>query len=232
MKTLTLMVLLCSSYFIKAQENKLKNCSQYYAFGGSYIDLETLEAVELEPPVTDFKQCSDYKERFETEKGPVFGSKAFFIAQDEKKGIYNFRLREKNERVKTLAGWITMKAEEDAQGTVLELTTKEGKVHPITLPYGAATCNLLLNGDWLYLANYSSIATGSSLYAFHLKTGKIAWTAEVKQLNRDHSKYHNEVILSLYKDVLIMEGQEHAGAYVQFFEAQTGKRLAVFGDFL
>jgi hypothetical protein len=58
------------------------------------------------------------------------------------------------------------------------------------------------------------------------------WTADVKQINASHSEYANKVTLSMYKNKIVMEGNESYGNYVQLFDAETGKRLATFGDFL
>lgn len=100
------------------------------------------------------------------------------------------------------------------------------------IPYSSAACDLILQGHLLYIANYHPIATGSSLHCFDMKTGKMKWTADVKQINASHSEYYNKVTLSMYKNKIIMEGNEAYGDYVQLFDAETGKRLAVFGDFI
>ncbi len=100
------------------------------------------------------------------------------------------------------------------------------------IKYGNPSCDFILKDNLLYIANYHPIATGSSLQCFDLKTGKMKWTADVKQIMASHSEYSNKVILSIYKNKIIMEGDEASGDYVQIFDAETGKRLAVFGDFL
>ncbi len=96
---------------------------------------------------------------------------------------------------------------------------------------GNPACDLILKNNLLYIANYHPIATGSSLHCFDLNSRKMKWTADVKQIMASHSQYSNKVILSMYKNKIIMEGDEAYGDYVQIFDAETGKRLAVFGDF-
>ena len=77
----------------------------------------------------------------------------------------------------------------------------------------------------LVLCFYNPISTGSGLYAYSKATGELIWKADVKQLNVPHSEYYNTVIVSLYKDVIIMEGIEAEGHYLQLFDIHTGKRL-------
>ena len=89
----------------------------------------------------------------------------------------------------------------------------------------ANTAETVLIGGVLYIAFYHGIATGSSLYAYDLNTGRELWKADVKQLNIDHSEYYNKVYLSAYKDKIIMEGVEAEGKYLQIFDSETGKRL-------
>lgn len=100
------------------------------------------------------------------------------------------------------------------------------------IKFGNPGCDFILKDNLLYIANYPPIATGSSLQCFDLKTGKMKWTADVKQIMASHSEYSNKVVISMYKNKIIMEGDEASGDYVQIFDAETGKRLAVFGDFL
>jgi hypothetical protein len=84
----------------------------------------------------------------------------------------------------------------------------------------------LVTGDLLIIAFFHRIATGSSLYAFDLKTGAKTWQAEVQQLNVGHSKYWNDVSLELRGATVVMRGFEAAGCYQQIFDVATGKRLS------
>ncbi|MDD3877079.1 MAG: hypothetical protein PHT69_10685 [Bacteroidales bacterium] len=92
-------------------------------------------------------------------------------------------------------------------------------------------CELILKDSLLYIANYHPIATGSELYCFDLHHNKIKWKADVEQLMVEHSKYYNKVTLSMYKNKIIMEGNEAGGNYLQIFDTETGTRLASFGNF-
>jgi len=88
----------------------------------------------------------------------------------------------------------------------------------------------LLADSLLVIAGFHSDMPGSSLSCISLKTGKTKWIGDVIQMNFPHSKYSNQVILSRYKDKIIMEGNESGGDYLQIFDINTGKRLAEFGD--
>lgn len=108
----------------------------------------------------------------------------------------------------------------------------DGQKFSFAVKYGDPACNCILKGDKLYIATYHPISTGSGLQCFNLSTGKMEWTADVKQINASHSEYWNTVTLSMYKDKIVMEGNEAYGDYVQLFDAETGKRLAAFGDYI
>src|SRR5690606_32229672 len=108
-------------------------------------------------------------------------------------------------------------------------TMINGKEYSFSIDYADQACEFLLKGDLLYIANYHPIATGSSLHCFDLKTEKMKWTADVLQVNASHSEYYNKVTLSMYKDRLLMQGDEAYGSYLQIFDAESGKRLKQFG---
>lgn len=131
-----------------------------------------------------------------------------------------------DENEKDLAGFIT---QTDDHFTVLMIDNSK---YEFEIKNGNPSCDVILKDNLLYIANYHPIATGSSLYCFDLQSRKMKWTADVKQMMASHSKYSNKVTLSMYKDKIIMEGNESYGDYVQIFDAETGKRLAVFGDFI
>jgi len=127
---------------------------------------------------------------------------------------------------KNLAGFVTQ--DEDHFTVQMIDNTK----YEFEIKYGNPACDFILKDNLLYIANYHPISTGSSLHCFDLKTGKMKWTADVKQIMADHSEYSNKVTLSMYKNKIIMEGNESYGDYVQIFDAETGKRYAAFGDFI
>lgn len=131
-----------------------------------------------------------------------------------------------DENEKNLAGFVT-KVDDHFSVQMIDNTKYEFEIKN-----GDPACEFILKDHLLYIANYHPIATGSSLQCFDLHTSKMKWIAEVKQIMASHSEYSNKVTLSMYKDKIIMEGDEASGDYVQIFDAETGKRLAFFGDFL
>lgn len=125
-----------------------------------------------------------------------------------------------------LVGFVTNKEDK------FTVNMLDGSRYGFEIKYGDPACDFILKDSLLYIANYHPIATGSSLHCFDLRSGKMKWTADVKQINAAHSEYMNKVTLSMYKNKIIMEGDEASGDYVQIFDAVSGKRLACFGDFL
>jgi len=87
----------------------------------------------------------------------------------------------------------------------------------------------LLKDSILVMATYSKILTGANLAAYHFKTGEMLWRADVAQMNVEHSQYYNKVILSLYKNKIILEGIEAAGRYMQIFDIKNGESLFLSG---
>lgn len=136
-----------------------------------------------------------------------------------------------DENDKELIGFVTSKKDYEGkkQPSTYNITMVDGKKYSFSINYGSQACEFLLSGDLLYIANYHPIATGSSLHCFDLKAGKMKWTADVLQVNASHSQYWNQVTLSMYKNKIIMQGDEAYGSYLQFFDAESGKRLKQFG---
>ena len=112
-----------------------------------------------------------------------------------------------------------------------EVLLFDGREFKFEIEYASDACDFILKGEKLYIANYHPIATGSSLHCYDLTKKKVIWTADVKQINASHSEYYNSVVLGLYKDKVLMYGLEANGEYLQIFDANSGERLAVFGDF-
>ncbi|PLW93482.1 MAG: hypothetical protein C0592_05950 [Marinilabiliales bacterium] len=130
-----------------------------------------------------------------------------------------------DENEEKLAGFI------DGDDGKFKITMLDGRTFKFGIEYGGPACNCILKGDMLYITDYHPIATGSGLQCFNMKTGKMQWTADVKQVMASHSEYYNTVTLSMYKNKIIMEGVEAYGQYVQIFDAETGERLACVGEF-
>lgn len=136
-----------------------------------------------------------------------------------------------DEKEQELVGFVTSKKDYKAekQPVNFEISMIDGKKYEFSIDYANEACEFLMKDSLLYIGNYHPISTGSSLHCFDLRTGKIKWTADVLQVNASHSEYWNKVTLSLYKDKLIMQGDEAYGSYLQIFDSETGKRLADFG---
>lgn len=98
-----------------------------------------------------------------------------------------------------------------------------------TIAHADNTCETIVINNKLVVANYHSIATGSSLQCFDLETGKQLWKASVLQVNASHSEYYNTVLLNVFENKIIMEGIESYGKYLQVFDPDSGERLACFG---
>jgi len=130
-----------------------------------------------------------------------------------------------DEKEENLVGFVT---QEEDHFTIL---MTDNKTYEFDIKYGSPACEFILKDNLLYIANYHPISTGSGLCCFDLNTSIMKWKADVKQVMASHSEYSNKVTLSMYKNKIIMEGNESYGDYVQIFEAETGKRLAAFGDF-
>ncbi len=155
-------------------------------------------------------------------KTVVLSMDDFIISEYDKTA--NGLILDKDE--KNLIGFIT-KNDQRFSVQMIDSTTYEFEIKDRNPAF-----ECILKDNVLYIANYHPIATGSSLYCVDLHTGKTKWTADVKQIMAAHSEYSNKVTLSIYKDKIIMEGDESYGNYLQIFNAKTGKRLAAFGDFL
>jgi len=136
-----------------------------------------------------------------------------------------------DENEESLVGFVTAKKDYKAekQPVSFEINMINGKKFDFSIEYGNEVCEFLMKDSLLYIGNYHPISTGSSLHCFDMRTGKMKWTADVLQVNAAHSEYWNKVTLSLYKDKLIMQGDEAYGSYLQIFDSETGKRLADFG---
>ena len=79
----------------------------------------------------------------------------------------------------------------------------------------------IVNDTALILARYHQGAPGISVVSFAAKNGKLVWQGEVLQ----SAGAPTQVILSIYKNRLIMEATQNGGSYVEIFDLGTGKRL-------
>lgn len=136
-----------------------------------------------------------------------------------------------DEKEEKLVGFVTTNSNYGSEKTSFEITGIDKSVYVFEINKSLdEACDFIMKDSLLYIANYHPISTGSSLHCYDLKSGKLKWTADVLQVNAAHSEYWNKVTLIMYKDKLIMQGDEAYGSYLQIFDSETGKRLAHFGN--
>ncbi len=128
-------------------------------------------------------------------------------------------------------GGIIVKSEDNTLAGTISLSDKslEIKMHTknwkIVDKGSGDAAKTVLSDSILVVARYHNIATGCQVKAYNINTGNLVWIGDVKQLNVDHSKYYNIVHITLYKDKLILEGNEAFGNYLQLLDLKTGKNL-------
>lgn len=85
---------------------------------------------------------------------------------------------------------------------------------------------LVADDKTLYYADYNRIASGTTVWAFDLRTGQVQWKTHLFGVGPvAHSKYRNDVSMRLDKDRLVVFGRESAGKYVEVLERATGKSI-------
>jgi hypothetical protein len=83
-----------------------------------------------------------------------------------------------------------------------------------------------VEGDVLYFPEYERMVSGCALVAWDLKAGKQLWRVELRGLGPvAHSKYRNEVDLTVADGVVTVYGRESAGRYVERVDGKTGRAL-------
>jgi len=76
----------------------------------------------------------------------------------------------------------------------------------------------------VYVAHWSVIDSGATLYAFDLATGAQRWATRVRGLGPvSHSKYANHVTLRLEPGEVVVAGDESQGRYLEAFDPETGQ---------
>ena len=93
---------------------------------------------------------------------------------------------------------------------------------PEKLESGASA--IALDGA-IVVATFHPIATGASLLAFDRTSGAKLWTGALEMLPIAHSKYSNQVTVSLASGHVRVAGLESSQEYVQLFDPSNGKRL-------
>jgi outer membrane protein assembly factor BamB len=87
-----------------------------------------------------------------------------------------------------------------------------------------SSASALLVNDMIVAATFHPIATGADLRAYDRTTGKPRWIADVKLEPIAHSKYHNDVKLSISHGLVVMRGDESGQSYLELFSPSDGAR--------
>lgn len=82
------------------------------------------------------------------------------------------------------------------------------------------------SGDVLYLAVFYPLATGCSVRALDLRTGKERWKSELQGLGQvGHSKYRNQVAIDADGVAVVVRGKESYGRYIEVLDPRTGRTV-------
>ena len=83
-----------------------------------------------------------------------------------------------------------------------------------------------VDGDAVYVAHHSGIATGTTLTRFDLR-GNVEWSTPLRGVGpTSHSKYRNEVQIAVENGNPVVFGHESHGDYTEVVDAKTGKTIA------
>lgn len=108
--------------------------------------------------------------------------------------------------------------------TVVIRILKEGKEawSFTTHPEGVFT----RSGDTLYVSEFHPIATGCSVSAYSVSTGKQLWKKQLTGLGPiAHSKYRNQVNIETDGTAVTIWGKEAGSRYVEILDGKTGKMV-------
>lgn len=90
-----------------------------------------------------------------------------------------------------------------------------------------AEADIVIDKDTVFVVHYCVMASGATVHALELATGKPRWSTPVRGLGPiDHSKYSNHVVLKIIAGHLVAFGNEAQGRYIEVFDPQTGKVLS------
>jgi hypothetical protein len=81
--------------------------------------------------------------------------------------------------------------------------------------------------DVLYFAEFLPVRTGCSVIAYDFMAKKQLWKTDLKGIGPiKHFKYRNEVTIdTTNEDVIVVQGNEAGGRYVEYIDAKTGKTV-------
>lgn len=89
---------------------------------------------------------------------------------------------------------------------------------------GHAASVFAVDEQAIYFAHYSPSGNGCQVVAYDVVTGQPFWERRLKGIGpRIHSRYRNQVIISISDDFLWIHGQESFGNYTEVLDAKTGR---------
>jgi hypothetical protein len=85
---------------------------------------------------------------------------------------------------------------------------------------------LVAAGDTVVVALYSRIASGCRLVGLDIKTGAKRWEVVLEGLGPvSHSKYRNDVQVSVINGQVVVYGWESSGRYIEIVDPKSGRTL-------
>jgi hypothetical protein len=131
--------------------------------------------------------------------------------------------------LQTLQGFdVQVNKPANTDGLGLEFSVRvlrDGK-EVLAFPAHAQTV-LARRGNVLYRADYYQCATGCSVVALDLHTGKKLWKCALVGIGPTaHSDYGNEVCMVVEDGLIVIYGRESNGRYIEYVDAKSGKSLA------
>jgi hypothetical protein len=85
----------------------------------------------------------------------------------------------------------------------------------------------------IYLADYSPRSSGCTIIAYNLKGRNRQWETRLLGIGQTlHSGYSNRVDVSVQGELIVVQGKETNGGYVELIDSKTGRTLGnkVFPD--
>jgi outer membrane protein assembly factor BamB len=90
-----------------------------------------------------------------------------------------------------------------------------------------AATPIAIAADTLFYVSHSEIASGATVIAVDLRTGKQSWSARLTGLGPiSHSQYLNHVWFAVEPDVIVVQSVEASGKYIELVDRKTGKSVA------
>lgn len=78
----------------------------------------------------------------------------------------------------------------------------------------------------LYVAQFCSISTGTTLHAINIRSGALRWSKHLIGIGPvGHSKYFNDVQLEIRRGMVVVYGNEASGKYVEARDLSSGRLL-------